>query len=244
MLHPDRRPLDARPCAGYRPRCREPLNLRWWSDQACRTCAPRPHTLAPDVQVFEQPAQLGTAHAALAARAALDGPQRAGAGRVCGQPTDASGNRAQADRCATGPGPRLPCSPSTHPIPSGYGRLICDAQGRVTAIREHKGCHRCRASHRPVQCRGNGISDGGISTALLFPDRQQQCQGRVLSDRRCCDRDGRRPGGGACCVARPMRQWGSIHVISWPPQKLSSSTAPASGSCRRVQLWWPRKRSG
>lgn len=92
--------------------------------------------LAPEVEIFEQPTQAGTADAVLAARPVLDKNRdvlvmfadtpliEADTLRKLTAALDAG---AQVAVLAFEPGD-----------PTGYGRLIADASGRITAIREHK----------------------------------------------------------------------------------------------------------
>jgi bifunctional UDP-N-acetylglucosamine pyrophosphorylase/glucosamine-1-phosphate N-acetyltransferase len=92
---------------------------------------------APGVEVFEQATQLGTAHAVLAARAAME--RWSGTVLVIFADTplvEAKTLRAMIDVLNTGAHfAVLGFEPDD---PTGYGRLIIDAQGRVAAIREEK----------------------------------------------------------------------------------------------------------
>jgi bifunctional UDP-N-acetylglucosamine pyrophosphorylase/glucosamine-1-phosphate N-acetyltransferase len=92
---------------------------------------------APGVEIFEQTEQLGTAHAVLAARSALD--RHAGTVLVvfADSPlTEPATLRRMID--ALDGGAHLAVLGFEPDDPSGYGRLIIDAQGRVAAIREEK----------------------------------------------------------------------------------------------------------
>jgi bifunctional UDP-N-acetylglucosamine pyrophosphorylase / glucosamine-1-phosphate N-acetyltransferase len=90
--------------------------------------------VAPGAQVFEQAGQLGTAHAVLAA---LD--RHAGTVLVIFADTplvEATTQRAMMD--VLGGGAHIAVLGFEPEDPSGYGRLMLDAEGRVTAIREDK----------------------------------------------------------------------------------------------------------
>jgi bifunctional UDP-N-acetylglucosamine pyrophosphorylase/glucosamine-1-phosphate N-acetyltransferase len=93
--------------------------------------------LAPAIEVFEQAVPAGTAHAALAARAALEGHR----GDVLVMFADtplvqpATLRRLTAALDGDAHVAVLAFEPTD---PTGYGRLITDAAGRVTAVREHK----------------------------------------------------------------------------------------------------------
>jgi bifunctional UDP-N-acetylglucosamine pyrophosphorylase/glucosamine-1-phosphate N-acetyltransferase len=93
--------------------------------------------VAPGAEVFEQAEQLGTAHAVLAARAALQ--RHAGTVLVLFADcplTEAATLRRMID--ALDAGAHIAVLGFEPDDPSGYGRLILDARGRVAAIREHK----------------------------------------------------------------------------------------------------------
>jgi bifunctional UDP-N-acetylglucosamine pyrophosphorylase/glucosamine-1-phosphate N-acetyltransferase len=93
--------------------------------------------VAPGAEVFEQAEQLGTAHAVLAARAALD--RHAGSVLVvfADSPlTEVATLRRMID--ALDAGAHIAVLGFEPGDPSGYGRLILDAKGRVAAIREDK----------------------------------------------------------------------------------------------------------
>jgi bifunctional UDP-N-acetylglucosamine pyrophosphorylase/glucosamine-1-phosphate N-acetyltransferase len=93
--------------------------------------------LAPEVEIFEQPTQAGTAHAVLAARAALESHR----GDVLVMFADTPLVEAMTLRrliAALDAGAHLAVLAFEPQDPSGYGRLITDGAGRVTAIREHK----------------------------------------------------------------------------------------------------------
>jgi bifunctional UDP-N-acetylglucosamine pyrophosphorylase/glucosamine-1-phosphate N-acetyltransferase len=93
---------------------------------------------APGIEVCVQPEQLGTADAVLAARALIE---RQGGGRVLVVFADSPLLRATTLRRmldALDAGAHVAVLGFEAMDPTGYGRLILDAQGRVTAVREHK----------------------------------------------------------------------------------------------------------
>ena len=93
--------------------------------------------LVPEVEIFEQPIQAGTAHAVLAARAALESNR----GDVLVMFADTPLVEAATLRRlieALDAGAHLAVLAFEPQDPTGYGRLITDGAGRVTAIREHK----------------------------------------------------------------------------------------------------------
>jgi bifunctional UDP-N-acetylglucosamine pyrophosphorylase/glucosamine-1-phosphate N-acetyltransferase len=92
---------------------------------------------APHAEVFEQTERLGTAHAVLAARAAIE----RNAGTVLVVLADAPLAEAATLRRmieALDAGAHIAVLGFEAEDPGGYGRLILDAQGRVAAIREDK----------------------------------------------------------------------------------------------------------
>lgn len=93
--------------------------------------------IAPGVRIFVQDEQLGTAHAVLAAREAIE--QHSGDVLVvfADSPLIAPGTLAELVGCLDTETP-LAVLGFEAADPTGYGRLLCDAAGRVTAIREHK----------------------------------------------------------------------------------------------------------
>ena len=93
--------------------------------------------LAPDIEIFEQPVPLGTANAVLAARPALDGHQ----GDVLVMFADTplvEASTLNKLTAALDDGANVAVLAFEPPDPTGYGRLIADASGRIVAIREHK----------------------------------------------------------------------------------------------------------
>lgn len=91
---------------------------------------------APGIAVFEQAEPLGTAHAVLAARAALE----AHAGDVLVLFADTPLLQPDTMRALTAAldgGAHIAVLGFEPPDPTGYGRLLTDASGRVSAIREH-----------------------------------------------------------------------------------------------------------
>jgi bifunctional UDP-N-acetylglucosamine pyrophosphorylase / glucosamine-1-phosphate N-acetyltransferase len=102
--------------------------------QAVRTEAVR---AAPAIEAFEQTEQLGTAHAVLSARSAIE--RQRGTVLVIFADTpliEAATVRAMID--VLDGGSHIAVLGFEPDDPSGYGRLIIDAQGRVAAIREEK----------------------------------------------------------------------------------------------------------
>ena len=153
---------------------------------------------APGIEVFEQTEQLGTAHAVLAARAALERHT----GRVLVVFADTpliEGATLRRMIEALDGGAHIAVLGFEPEDPSGYGRLIVDAQGRVAAIREDKDA--LAAERRIRLCNA-----GAMAFRVPQPRRaararrQRQCQARVLPHRGARDRLGRR----ADCHARHM----------------------------------------
>ncbi|MCL4766685.1 MAG: bifunctional UDP-N-acetylglucosamine diphosphorylase/glucosamine-1-phosphate N-acetyltransferase GlmU [Hyphomicrobiaceae bacterium] len=93
--------------------------------------------LAPGTGIFVQDQQLGTAHAVLAARAAIAGHSGDVLVVFADTPLIAPGTlRSLVDRLdAETPLAVLGFEAAD---PTGYGRLLCDAAGGISAIREHK----------------------------------------------------------------------------------------------------------
>jgi bifunctional UDP-N-acetylglucosamine pyrophosphorylase / glucosamine-1-phosphate N-acetyltransferase len=90
-----------------------------------------------DIEVFEQAEQLGTAHAVLAARAAIERHRGDILVVFADSPLmQAETLRGMADALAGGA--HIAVLGFQTPDTSGYGRLIVDAQDRVTAIREDR----------------------------------------------------------------------------------------------------------
>ena len=93
--------------------------------------------IAPDIEIFEQPIQAGTGDAVLAARAALERHR----GDVLVMFADTPLIEAATLRrliATLDAGAHLAVLAFEPSDPTGYGRLIADASGRVTAVREHK----------------------------------------------------------------------------------------------------------
>ena len=68
--------------------------------------------------------------------------------------------------------------------PFGYGRIVRDADGAVTAIVEEKDADR-RAGARSARSTAAIFAfDGGVPRRRARPDHQRQRQGRVLPHRR------------------------------------------------------------
>ena len=93
--------------------------------------------IAPGAQVFVQDQQLGTAHAVLAARAAIAGHDGDVLVLFGDTPLIASATLRDLVQCLA---PQTPLAVLGFDAadPNGYGRLLCDAAGDVMAIREHK----------------------------------------------------------------------------------------------------------
>ena len=92
--------------------------------------------MAPGIEVFEQPMQAGTGNALLAARPALERHR----GDVIVLFADTPLVEAATLRrlvAALDAGAQIAALGFEAPDATGYGRLLLDAQGRVTAIREH-----------------------------------------------------------------------------------------------------------
>ncbi len=133
---PHRRPLDAGACAGDRPGGRRRRGWRWWWRRAWRRCAPRLRPSAPGIDVFEQTKQAGTADAVLAARPAIEAHRGDVTVLFADTPLiEVATLRKLTAALEAGAGiAALGFEPADA---TGYGRLIVDGEGRVTAIREH-----------------------------------------------------------------------------------------------------------
>ncbi|MBX9592043.1 MAG: bifunctional UDP-N-acetylglucosamine diphosphorylase/glucosamine-1-phosphate N-acetyltransferase GlmU [Hyphomonadaceae bacterium] len=92
---------------------------------------------APNIDIFEQPSQGGTADALLAARAALE--RHAGDVLVMFADTPLiEAARLRALIAALDAGAQVAVLAFEPADPTGYGRLVADTAGRIVAIREHK----------------------------------------------------------------------------------------------------------
>ena len=146
--------------------------------------------IAPGIEVFEQATQAGTGNALLAARPALERHR----GDVIVLFADTPLVEAATLRrlvAALDGGAGIAALGFEAPDATGYGRLLLDAQGRVQAISRAQRRQRGGAPHRPVQRRRHGLPRAR-SCRPAVAHRQQQRQGRVLSDRRGGDRGRRR----------------------------------------------------
>jgi bifunctional UDP-N-acetylglucosamine pyrophosphorylase/glucosamine-1-phosphate N-acetyltransferase len=92
---------------------------------------------APGVEVVEQTEQLGTAHAVLAARAAIEGHAGTVLVLFADSPLTEAATLARMI-AALDAGADIAVLGFEPGDPAGYGRLILDARGRVAAIREEK----------------------------------------------------------------------------------------------------------
>ena len=93
--------------------------------------------IAPNTEIFEQPVQAGTGDAVLAARAALE--HHRGDVLVMFADTPLVETATLRGLIATlDAGAHLAVLAFEPADPTGYGRLVADASGRITAIREHK----------------------------------------------------------------------------------------------------------
>jgi bifunctional UDP-N-acetylglucosamine pyrophosphorylase/glucosamine-1-phosphate N-acetyltransferase len=111
--------------------------------------------VAPRIEVFEQPTQAGTAHAVLAARPALE--RHAGDVMVLYADTplvEAVTLRRVIE--ALDEGANIAALGFEARDASGYGRLILDAGGRVTAVREHRDAS--EGERRIGLCIGGGMA--------------------------------------------------------------------------------------
>ena len=219
-----------------------PTRSPWWWRPAWRRCAPRPRRIAPGIEVFEQATQAGTGNALLAARPALE--RHKGDVIVLFADTPlvepATLRRLVA---ALDAGAGIAALGFEAPDATGYGRLLLDAQGRVTAIREHKD-----ASEEE---RRIGLCNAGVM-AFRVPDlaepagahRQQQRQGRILSHRCGGDRGRRRTRARCRSAVRRRRRWASTRASSSPPPRPCSRAAPGARSWRRGRRWWRPRRCG
>jgi bifunctional UDP-N-acetylglucosamine pyrophosphorylase/glucosamine-1-phosphate N-acetyltransferase len=117
------------------------------------------------IEVFEQTNQLGTAHAVLAARAALE--RHTGAVLVVFADTplvEGATLRRMID--ALDGGAHIAVLGFEPEDPSGYGRVIIDAQGRVAAIREEKDA--LEAERRIRLCNAGAMAFGVPNLVALL----------------------------------------------------------------------------
>ncbi|HKD56776.1 MAG TPA: bifunctional UDP-N-acetylglucosamine diphosphorylase/glucosamine-1-phosphate N-acetyltransferase GlmU, partial [Hyphomicrobiaceae bacterium] len=92
--------------------------------------------IAPDIEVFEQVVPSGTANAALSARTALE-RHRGDVIVLFADTPLLEAASLQALLAALDAGAQIAALGFEAPDATGYGRLLLDAKGRVTAIREH-----------------------------------------------------------------------------------------------------------
>jgi len=92
---------------------------------------------APGIEVFEQSEQLGTAHAVLAARAALERHRGTVLVLFADSPLTEGATLRRMIEALDG-GAHIAVLGFEPEDPSGYGRIVVEAEGRVTAIREEK----------------------------------------------------------------------------------------------------------
>ena len=93
--------------------------------------------VAPHIEIFEQPHQAGTADAVLAARVALDRHRGDVVVVFADTPLVEPATLRKLTQ-ALDAGAHIAVVGFEPADPTGYGRLVVDAAGRVTAIREHK----------------------------------------------------------------------------------------------------------
>ena len=93
--------------------------------------------LAPNIEIFEQSVQAGTAHAVLAARAALEAHRGDVLVMFADTPLVEAGTLRRLIESLDA-GAHVAVLAFEPQDPTGYGRLIIDGAGRVSAIREHK----------------------------------------------------------------------------------------------------------
>jgi bifunctional UDP-N-acetylglucosamine pyrophosphorylase/glucosamine-1-phosphate N-acetyltransferase len=93
--------------------------------------------VAPQIEIFEQPGQAGTADAVLAARPALESHQGDVLVVYADTPLVEASTLGRLV-AALNEGAHIAVLAFEPDDPTGYGRLLVDGAGRVTAIREHK----------------------------------------------------------------------------------------------------------
>lgn len=121
--------------------------------------------LAPGIEIFEQATQAGTADAVLAARAALQRHR----GRVLVLFADTpliEAETLQRMTRALDDGAHIAVLGFEPDDPTGYGRLIRDARGRVTAIREERDAN--DAERRVPLCNGGAMAFAVADVAGLL----------------------------------------------------------------------------
>ena len=135
---------------------------------------------APDAQVFVQAQRRGTAHAVLAAKAAIE----KGADDILVIFGDTPLIRPQTLeklRAALADGAAVAVLGFRPADPTGYGRLVTQGDG-IARHRRARRRHRAAARHRALQRRADGVRrQGGAENSGA--NRQCQSQKRILSDR-------------------------------------------------------------
>ncbi len=111
--------------------------------------------VAPGCQLFEQTQQLGTAHAVLAAKPALERHSGTVLVVFADSPLVETATLRRMS-AALDQGAHIAVLSFEPADPSGYGRLILDAQGRVAAIREDKDAS--EAERRIVLCNAGAMA--------------------------------------------------------------------------------------
>ena len=114
---------------------------------------------------------------------------------------------------------------------TGYGRLIVDGEGRVTAIREHEDAS--EAERRIRLCNAGAMAFRVADLAgLLARIGNANAKGEYyLTDAIALAADGRARSPGPSRAPR-TRRWASTRASSWPPPRRCSSAARARGPCR------------
>ena len=165
-----------------RARGRRHQRRRWWSGPDRDDVAAEARAQMPDAEIFVQRERRGTAHAVLAARAALEARRRRRAGhlrRHAADPAaDADANCAQ----ALADGAAVAVLGFRPADPTGYGRLVTEWRASSSpSSRTPTRAERERA-HRALQRRPDGVRRQ-TRAGDPRPDRQRQSQGRILPDR-------------------------------------------------------------
>ena len=182
--------------------------------------------IAPHAQVFVQENQLGTADAVLAARPALVAHDGDVMVLYADTPLIQTETVRRLRSALTG-GTGVAVLGFEAADPAGYGRLLTDAAGNLTAIREEKDANDAERKVRLCNSGVIGFSLGNL-VGVLDAHRQRQRQGRILPHRRRRDRPRRTASRLASSSATRTRCWASTRATSSPSPKRSGSAARAS----------------
>ncbi len=190
--------------------------------------------LEPKLQVYVQPEQQGTADAVKAARQAFEDF----AGHVLilyGDTPLLRPETLKAVGAELAAGADLVVIGFEAENPTGYGRLLLDDRGRLVAIREEKDASDEERALTLCNSGIMGFRSSKDAARSARPHRQEQRQGRVLSDRRRRARRWRQARGEDRAGRAARRCSASIRAPSLPRPR-----PPCSSACARAS--WPTAR--